>query len=211
MKVMENQTYEKFIQDNEKKIADWIHPKWEKLELKKLRKKFLIDERRKFFLNSSMLPSISYSFLNHAEHLELDPPDTPKTNNNSTIIRKMTKNDIPVLYSKEIEDARNWAIYHIIQAQHQSKFEWLFSLAVSPESWTIFAIRNGECMRKDFDISIPNARELFIHEALVRELLIMVGYDCTIEYYHLEGCVFAKPTKEELQKLKKKRTKKLEK
>jgi len=178
---LENSEYEKFLQENQAKVSKWINPKINDLNLEKIRRHFECEKKGQIYKVHTLIPVLTYYFPGHCHQAKFLSAHAPKTKGGSSVLRKRgTGNDIPLVVSRDLEEAESWAISYL--TQHQPELPWRFALASNEESWTLFGLRNGkERMRKNFPVSSIDNKEHFIFENLIKNLIMVMGFDAPNE------------------------------
>lgn len=107
---------------------------------------------------------MSRTFISHANLIGFRSKDVPRPKNTSFIIQKLTKNEIPLMVSKNINDGKDWAIYHLTQFPLEEQNVWRFAIASDQTIYTIYVLKNGECLERSFNVKDPKRKELSIVE-----------------------------------------------
>lgn len=173
--------YEKFIEENQASVASLMNPPMENLDLETIRKRFFTDDKKHPPVNEahSLMAILLPYFPGHSSEILFPKGQNSYYKSKSTLLFKRTRNHIPLFVCSDFEKAKNWAVEYLIQ--NSNNFVWKFALATTGKCWKIFVIRNqNERFERTFEIFSPNRKETLVYEDLLRNLLVIIGFD--VEY-----------------------------
>ena len=189
---MKFEVYDAFLKENEENVTSWLPPDCRDLNVPTLRKLYEIQKIYPYLSPGTVGLLATRNFLSHANVKSLKSEYAPTPKHTSLIIEKAAKNNIVLMTSKILEDARDWAIFHLFRAALIDDQIWRFAIATDGRSYVILILKNKERLERTFNVRDPKKKELCIVEQLLKELLTIVGYDVKIEKYFVDSTVVEK-------------------